>query len=589
MNPVYKIISAFAASACAMFARAVYAQTAETPAVTSISLSDFPVGEHAPFFTSLGADFDEPFNRMWRIYGSVAPGEGAVIRFGSEPAYFEWMARKLAWTDEWEYRQGLVERLQEMPISPDGYAWSWRTRPDWPTEPGALHQENNAKFILAVCRYYLWSQDERFLELASTNTTKSVSALDWEDVSKGMTLLEKVRLAMTYQLEVLNGKDGLLVIDNNHNTGLPDGAPTNYWDNFPFGYKDAYSNIYFHASLLALADVEDRLQNQARATELRDLAAGVRRRFTETFWDPRLGRFIGCIDVNGGVWDLGFTFLNTEAIVYGLADAEQVRNIYDWLDGRRIVESDTSQGPDIYRFRWAPRATTLDVASLGTPYWWKSIGNRITAGPGGNATFGEHLENGGAIFYTTHYDLLARAKWLGADNAWDRLRVIMEEFGVDELRRNPPNNMGRQWKFGIIGVFPESGLVPASFLYAFLGLDAGKAGLIVQPNLPSALEYAGIRNLAFANGLYTLTVYPDRVMIRCGKSSEPPLHGVVKNLPPGADYSRVVVNVATGEEQSRALTKVNADGYVPFSVSLAQGQALVIQPAYSPDSSSIRP
>lgn len=534
---------------------------------------ELPAG---PFFSSRGPEFDSPLNRMWSIYGSVSDGTNAVVRFGNEPAYFEWIARKVMWTDEWDYRSGLLSRIRGFPMSANGYVWSWGNRPDWPTDPGALHQENNAKYILSLYRYFAWTRDAGFLSSLDTTKTTSVSGYSDEDVSPGMTMLEKMRLAMDYQLNERNGRDGLLLIKNNHNTGLSNGAPTNYWDNFPFGYKDAYSNVYFHASVLAMAEIEEHLGETTTAAEYRQLAERIRRRYTEEFWDLRKGRFVGTIDETGRVRDFGFTFLNTEALVYGLGDQRQADSIFSWLDGSRIIPTDTSRGDDIYTFGWAPRATTLDVAALGPPYWWKSINNQITVGPGGSATYGEHLENGGAIFYTSHYDILARARFRGPDDAWERLNTIMDEFAIDELRRNPPNNVGARWKFGIITVFPESGLVPASFLYAFLGIDADLRGLIIRPNLPGALEYGGVRNLAFAGGVYDVTVWPDRAEIEPAQSEDRRLIGVLGNLSPATAYRTTVKDLAAGTE-TFAAGSTDAEGNFPFDLIVKRGVRVTIE------------
>lgn len=548
------------------------------PGTAVVARAGEPADQHRsdkPFFTSLGEEFDEPLNRMWRIYGSVSDGTDAVVLFGNEPAWFEWLARKLLWTDEFEYRSGLYSRITQVPQSANGYVWSWGDQPEWPTAPGAYHQENNAKFILAMYRYLMWTQDPKFLEVKDPRQVQHRET----DVSYGMTMLEKIRLAMRYQLEDLKGRDGLLVVDNDHNTGRPDGAPTNYWDNFPFGYKDAYINAYFYASLGAMAEIEQFVGEQAKAAEYRKLAEKVREEYSRTFWDEEKGRFIGCVDVDGKRWDLGFTFLNLEALTYSVASREQGEQVLSWLDGDRIVAEDTSRGDDIYHFGWAPRATTVDVAELGEPYWWKPIVidgiPQITVFEGGSATFGEHLENGGAIFYVSHYDVLARARHRGANDAWSRFSAIMDEFGVDELRRDPTNNVGANWKIGITGVFPESGLVPASFLYAFIGVDADIRGLNIRPNLPDALEYAGVRDLSFGRGIYDVQVWRDRVEITQKNEGKHRLHGVVGNLRPNASYR---VSIGDGKYQS---LEASAVGEVPIDEVLASGLKLFVYPADS--------
>jgi glycogen debranching enzyme len=69
---------------------------------------------------------------------------------------------------------------------------------------------------------------------------------------------------------------------------------------------DAYINAYFYASLLAMAEIEEFVGEHETARQYRQLAVRTRERFNETFRDEEKGRFIGCIDVEGNRWDLGF-------------------------------------------------------------------------------------------------------------------------------------------------------------------------------------------------------------------------------------------------------------------------------------------
>jgi len=107
------------------------------------------------------------------------------------------------------------------------------------------------------------------------------------------------------------------------------------------------------------------------------------------------------------------------------------------------------------------------------------------------------------------YDLVSRVLYISPDDALARLDAIMAEFHKDQLRRDPPNSQGIAWKLGIIGEFPESGLVPTFALYGFLGAHAGSDGLHVSPRLPSRMPYVGVRDLWFRGSLYTITATRD--------------------------------------------------------------------------------
>jgi len=376
--------------------------------------------------TGAEGDVTSQINLMWATYGR---GENVRLApFGNEPGWYEWMARKHCWSDTPKYREVLHRYLVDWPQSQDGYMWTWGNEEGWPTHH-VRHNENNAKYILAGCKYYCWQGGNAFLEEVDATTTMSVRP-NQPDISNGRTVLEKLRAAMTYQLTTLKGLDGLAIVIDPQCDGTVDGMPSDYWDNFRFGYKSAYLNIYVYASLLAMADLERSLGHTGRATELETLAASVKVNYHKTFWDSGKGRFIGCIDISGRPWDFGFTYLNLEAITYGLATPAQAAAIFEWLDGKRIIASDKQQvgdrmtgasGAEIYALGWAPLSTTRAVESITVDgkHWWWHLGDKITvSGAGANAIYGEHLENGGAIFYVSHYDMMARLQTLGPDNAW---------------------------------------------------------------------------------------------------------------------------------------------------------------------------
>lgn len=537
-----------------------------------------PDARASRFATDQGDDFDSALNSMWQRFGLGA--DGKVIRFGNEPAFFEWMAKKVLWCDDEEYKKTFIEKVREFPLSANGYVWSWGNQHTWPTGDGSPHQENNAKYILAVYRIHAWTRDLTFLNAVDAAAVPNKADPEMKDVSQGMTVLEKARAAMKYQLETLQGAEGLLLMDNGLNTGKADGHPTHYWDNFPFGYRDAYCNIYFYASLDAMAALEDIAGATEEALRLRDIAKTCRDRYNQTFWNETKGRYIGCIGQDGIVRDYGFTFLNLEAICYGLADRNRVRKIYAWLDGERLVEGDTSQGADIYTFKIAPRATTRAVESNGPPFWWFSLNGAIT--PDKNAAFGEHLENGGAIFYTSYYDVLGRALFLGADNAWDRFGVIIDEFKKDGLDRDPANNAGMPWKLGIVGEFPESGLVPYGFLNAFMGIDADAEALVIEPRLPTNLSRATVDGLNYAGLTLQITVNDEsRTDIEILSGARQSFKVKFRGLKPDRSYIVTAENMSIGTREDLEALRTDSNGEGIITLRQRPGIRVTIRPVES--------
>jgi hypothetical protein len=313
---------------------------------------------------------------------------------------------------------------------------------------------------------------------------------------------------MQFYLVHMNGSSGLLVnTDPDHEgfglsaNGSWQSVGSNYWDILPFGYEDAYANAYFHGALLAMAEIESFLGNTSASLSYSVLAALNQEKYNAVFWNATRQRYIGCIDADGVVHDYGFVFLNLEAIYYGLANASQVFQIYDWLDN----EPTSSGSADVFTaFGFAPRATT----DQNTNWWFANV----------NQTFGDQIQNGGADLYTEGYDLRDRALYFGADNTYARLTAVLARYSLpDKLCGGAPLYTGetpQQENAGAIGTdypFPESGLAPVSALQAIFGVTANTTSLIIAPDLPQALTYAGVHGIQVSN--MTMDIYENATSI----------------------------------------------------------------------------
>ncbi len=492
-----------------------------------------------PFQLERGGDFSNQINNLWNIFGSLGDGTNAVYSFGNEPAYFEWMALKYLWNDNTTgYATTLRSRMVEHPICQNGYVWSWGDQMRWPTGYGlgvwSRHEENNAKYILGCWRYWCWTRNDAFFNMTdSTKVTGSPDPTSCTDVSQGKTIQQKLRLAMQYIDDELGGSNGGILVENSGDTdGTTSGDPTNYWDNWRFGYKNAYNNIYYYAALEAMAQMEETWGNPTRAEELHFRRSSVRQDYNKEFWDAVKGRYIGTKDITGKAWDFGFTFLNTEAVYYGLADQDQARSIFEWLSGSRIIAGENSTGADIYGLKWAPRSNTIAAERSGPPYWWEDIVGNIRVDTKA-ARYGNHLENGGAIFYTSFYDVLARARTMGIENADGRLGEILAEFRKDQLRRDPANSAGAAWMWGIIGEFPESGLVGTLPVYLYGGIEPDINGLHINPHLPEVMDTLTIRGITYAGSTLDLTITRSTVSVASQSNSTRTLYHHREEIIPG--------------------------------------------------------
>ncbi|MCR5783140.1 MAG: hypothetical protein K6G90_10460 [Clostridia bacterium] len=484
-------------------------------------------------YTSNDGYYNADLSNMWRIFGtakteprmfnSLQGGRSNVEPFRSGMtmiASIEWLAwngMKLNWSDfdaakdihlrslnwavyggdGWYYdeetgRYVVDESEYETNPRDDGFIWATDSHPMHLGEQ--THYTNNSSLIIAA-RDYLLSTDDPEGFLAMVN-------------QRGQVMLDKLRKAMDYMLVNLNGESGLMTIYDPRNDGTVHGVSSNYWDSLNcYGYNSAYENVFFYQAVLAMRDIEEYLGNTEAVERYTALAEKIRRVFNETFWDNEKGRYITSINVNGTRLDFGITFISFMAVAAGLASEEQAQRIYDWIDGKRIIEGDTSTGADIYNFKVAARSNTVAVETVeedGLHYWWYNGHSFNDVLPGHWGLYGRQMQNGGVIFYTSYYDIAGRS-FLSADNAMSRFNVIMDEFHKDSLRRDPRTQWG-PYLVSINGEFPESGLVPYSFVSQIVGITPQVKGLEIKANLPSDMTHAGVREYRFCGRIYSIEV-----------------------------------------------------------------------------------
>ena len=481
----------------------------KTHFVLAVRPRDDAVSPEFPHFICSDKAVEADLNRFWweRAFTYPSPANRA-----SE--WFEWMALMRAWYQR-PKPDAEILNMADHPMTDEGYVYTSRESIGWPLVPNrdTRHFDTNARFILGVWRHYLWTGDVGFL--------------------RGQA--DRLRKAMDYQLEVLKGKDGLIVTPD-FKTGRHEDLSDNYWDILPFGHLDAYANAVFYGSLLAMAEMEEALAPVApsplegegrgegvseirNAGFYRDLATTAHRRYDEVFWLPEKGRYAGCVDIDGVKHDYGFTFVNLEALFYGLGDAEKARRIYKWME----TEPTSTGKADTYsKWIFAPRASTIhnppravvnsEQSTVNSPapqhptpntqhparstipswwtYWW----------PG--TPYGDQCQDGGAILYVSFFDLMDRLRYRGAENAWQRFMEIVGRYRMpDRLCGGSPlyrGEVSQQENAGAVGVdypFPESGLVPLYFLYGVIGVEAVPDGLRISPHLPKALAYAEVKGL----------------------------------------------------------------------------------------------
>lgn len=485
------------------------------------------------------------FNGVYALFGGSDTEHTLVYRFGNEATYFDWMAKKLVWTGDEAYLTELKNKMIAYPQTDSGYFWSWETSTYWPTGRGNMHYDGLFNFITAAYEIICWENAADFLFAKDTDTCGNDTALD---ASAGKTVYEKCALAMEYALQTLGGASGIITITENsvyladgvrrfdindrgenvwNNTGLEGSASSNYWDNFCFGHIDAYETMLFYNAVNAMAGMERMLGNTEKAKEYEKLSAKIHTAFDTMFWDEAKGRYIGCIDINGIRHDLGFTFLNVQALAAGLGDRAKADKIFSWINGERIIAGETSTGADITdytafinhiagenavkeSYRFIPRSATVSVESQKTAngYWWESLEGGIRAEKNGNAAYGIHLENGGYIFWTVYYELAAYARFGYTDKLLSRVNDLKNVYDFNGF----DSDLGG-WAEGLTGEFPENGIVSRVYISDILGFTAANGALHLRPALPDGCEKLGTQRLFYAGNLFTAEITKNKATL----------------------------------------------------------------------------
>ncbi len=384
------------------------------------------------------------------------------------------------------------------------------------------HPINNPIYILSCWRYFRWTGDDEFLA----------------------TVMPRVRRALRYQQTVMGGLDhgfirnpwpghdgrpGYTVEEDGSKTFNPGhGIGNNYYDLVPFGGDDMYSTSQYYASLLAVAELEEasaRGDDVMEPSALCKHAARVKRVANRKFWNRETGRFVGWIDADGVAYDYGFTFVNLDAIWYGIASRPHAREIMAWISGERIVEGDTSTGDDIYRWRFGPRATTRRNV--------EAYGQGWTAPE--SIPWGGQIQDGGGVLGFSFHDLMARLNVYGPDDAWKRLGEVLDwekevhaaggyrEYYADGSRGTTLQGGGPPGGIGLDREFHESSMVPAIVTEGFLGLKPTADGLEVSPRMPSDCPMMAIRNLTYRGVVMDIEVDADAVVVALRERPDEPV------------------------------------------------------------------
>ncbi len=429
------------------------------------------------------------------------------------------------------------------------------------TQYDTRHNINSQSYIAGCETYFRWTRDLNFLR---RNINRMRTALRYL-----MTEHQGLERKVIYTGWVghdgiaglkLDGKGGKQILSGH-------GIGNNYWDLMPFGNLDAYATILYYNSLRRMAGIEADIRSHPEwnipegslaldPEMLAKHAVEVKAAGNRLFWHKETGRFIPGIGADGKVHDYGLTFLNLEAIHYGFATAEHARSIMAWISGKRKVEGDTSQGEDIYHWRFGPRATTRRNIEY---YFWAWSGPETIP-------WGGQVQDGGAVLGWSYHDLMSRVRTLGPDDAWKRLQEVVRWF--DEVqaaggyrayyngsREGTLQGGGTAGGLGLDSEFFESVLVPQVMLDGFLGFSPTADGCRIDPKLPSSWPELTIDRIRLHDLTLRVRATKDTIEIRReGRCDEPFFVQL-----PGREC-KLTYLMADGKERAEATAPRRSDG-----------------------------
>lgn len=400
---------------------------------------------------------------------------------------------------------------------------------------------NNSILISSLRTDYDYTGDLTYLQENITRARKSMNFLmQMYDATRG---LKKESYIVGHDAK----KESLDWLGNAKDASIAGSISQGYWDIMFMPEYDFQSNMYFYKALVDMAYLEDVLAennitvdtsfatvktaNRSYVTStsaytsnnLKSVANTVLTNLRQTtentnhtgFWNASTGRFVAGYSTHESKWyDYGYVTWNLEAIYYGIATEEQAASIMNWLN---------SEG-SLYDYVFAPRSNTVEGTDML---------NGEYAAMKGDWDFGDNCQYGGAIMYSSFYDLMARIDTLGADNAFERLTAIQEWYqevydyyvahGSDpnQFYRYYYDNKGIQLQglgtagsLGLDAEFLESFLPVSAVAYGFFGIDSidGKT-LEIAPEFPGELSYWKMENLAFNMVKYDLMIMDGVVQI----------------------------------------------------------------------------
>ena len=363
------------------------------------------------------------------------------------------------------------------------------------------------------------------VRMADTNTSLISAGKQHFENTGDLTFLTanlpKYRRAMQFLISYMT-TDGIIDLTklqgHNGGQGYANSLISTYWDILSLAPNSSYVNALYYKALLDMAYLEDaatangisvaavtvkttltggNVTYSETASSLRSKAAAVKSAITASVNAGSHTGYFKTVNSSQGYFidgwkdsnqiDFQSVAFNLIMIDTGIATDEQAVKILNWMN---------AQG-SLYDYDFAPRTNLSDIGSQKV-WAHKTI------------SYGSSVQNGGAILFVSYYDLLARLKYLGANNAYTRLSSIIDWYNDVKAAYESSGNArqdfydayydgtgislqggGTGGTLGLDAEFIENVMLLSAIPDGFIGLDThyegAKAVLSVTPNLPDAI------------------------------------------------------------------------------------------------------
>ena len=153
-----------------------------------------------------------------------------------------------------------------------------------------------------------------------------ISTNDWELVIDNIINIKK---AVFYLLGLDVDNDGVIEVPFDGNYLRDDRIYRNWWDDFAFGYKDAYFNLLVYRALKNTIKILNSLKMKEEVAKVKAHIKKFERNFDKIFFNKSTGVYAGWVSKDGKVHDYMFTFISGMAINEGLVDLKRARDILE--------------------------------------------------------------------------------------------------------------------------------------------------------------------------------------------------------------------------------------------------------------------